>query len=416
MQRAAAVIINHRRRIRVQARFFVVSCCLAAAVHAADEPRILTPNPSSFESLSRFTELLDTLQKNYIQPAQIDASQHTAAALRAFVRSLDPEADVLMPDEVAATNASTNGAADTGLRVAMRGDYPTIISPRDDSPAQDAGLLAGEQIVAIDKLPLFHVRRFEVEQLLRGPADSRVTLRVLDPTTGVIRDLRLIRAAPSSSSSVVLKFLDKGIAYCRVPEFTLPVVENLRTAMARAKKERALGVILDLRNNAGGAFEAAQVAASMFLPKDANIVALEYAHPSQRATFVSNEGEKFTMPLAVLVNGGTAGEAEMFAAALQDNKRARLVGSRTFGRGLLLASVALSNGSVLSVPTAYYMRPSREMFQGTGLMPDVFADWPRQTERLVERIGFSTFKWPGHRTQVLATDLPLAKALSLLSK
>jgi carboxyl-terminal processing protease len=416
MQRAAAVIMNHRRRICIHAISFVVFCWLAIAAQTADAPRILTPDSSSFESLSRFTELLDALQKNYLQPARIDGGQHTAAALRAFVRSLDPEADLLTPDEVAATNASASAMADTGLRFALSGDYPTVISPRDDSPAQDAGVLAGEQIVAIDKTPLLYARRIVVEELLRGPVNSRVTLRVLDPTTSAIRDLRLLRAAPTSSSSVALKFLDNGVAYCRVPEFTLAVVENLRAAMARAKKERASGVILDLRNNAGGAFEAAQVAASMFLPKDANIVALEYAHSSQHATFVSNEGGKFTMPLVILVNAGTAAEAEMFAAALHDNKRARIVGSRTFGRGFLVASIALSDGSVLSLPTAYYMPPSREIFQGTGLMPDVFVDLPRQTERLIERIGFNTFKWPSHRTQVLGTDLPLARALSLLSK
>jgi carboxyl-terminal processing protease len=416
MRRAAAVITNHRFGIRVHSRSFVVFCWLALAAHATDEPRILTPNSSSFESLSRFTELLDTLQKNYVQPSRIDTGQHTTAALRAFVRSIDPEADLLTPDEVATTNASTNAAADTGLRFALRGDYPTIISPRDDSPAQDAGVLPGEQIVAVDKMPLFQARRTTVERLLRGPANSRVMLRVLDPTTSAIRDLRLSRAAPSPSASVSLKFLDKGVAYCRVPEFTLAVVENLRAAMARAKSERASGVILDLRNNPGGAFEAAQVAASMFLPKDANIVALEYAHPSQRAAFVSDEGKKFTMPLALLVNAGTAGEAEMFTAALQDNRRARIVGGKTFGRGFLIAPVALSDGSMLSVPTAYYMRPSQEMFYGTGLMPDVVVDLPRQTERLIERIGFSTFEWPSHRTQVLGTDLALAKALSLLAK
>ena len=402
--------------IRVQSCLFVVCCWLSVGIQAADEPRVLTPSPSSFESLSRFTGLLDALQRNYVQPSRIDAGQNTTAALRAFIRSVDPEADLLTPDEAAATNAFANGSADIGLRFILRGDYPTIISPRDDSPAQDAGLLAGEQIVAIDKTSLFQARRFDVEQLLHGPPNSRVTLRVLDPATSAIRDLHLLRARPGASSSVTLKFLDKHIAYCRVPEFTVPVVESLRAAMVQSKDEGMASVILDLRNNAGGAFEAAQVAASMFLPKEAPIVALEYAHPSQRATFVSDEGKKFIMPLAVLVNAGTAGEAELFAAALQDNKRARLVGGKTFGRGFLVASATLADGSVLTMPTAYYKRPSQEMFQGSGLIPDVFIDLPRQNERLIERIGFSTFQWPSHRTQVQATDLPLAKAMFLLTR
>lgn len=396
----------------------LLSCLLLlpAGSRAADQPQILTPNASSFESLSRFIEVLEALQKNYAQPSRIDISQHTLVALRAFVRSVDPEADLLAPNELASTDISSDASGNIGLSFAIREDYPIVIAPRDDSPAQDAGLLAGERLIAVNGTPTLHARRVEVERLLRGPANSPVTLRVLDPTTSTVRDVQLLRAVPNASPGVALKFLDKGVAYCRVPEFSVAAVEQLHAAMVRAKSERASSVILDLRNNAGGAFEAAQVAASIFLPKDANIVALEYANPNQRTTFVSDQNKKFTAPVVVLVNGGTAGEAEVFAAALQDNKRAQLVGSKTFGRGFLVAPVALGDGFVLSVPTAYYLRPSKQSLQGVGLKPDLVVDLPRDTERLLDRLGFSTFDWAHHKTQVLRTDLPLAKALSLLGK
>ncbi len=413
--------------MRVHSCPFVVFCfimSLAAAMRAADQPRseqdqprVLAPdNPSAFESLSRFTEVIEALQKKYVEPARIGSSGRTTVALRAFIRSVDPEADLFARDEAAATDASANVTADIGLRFAMRGDYPTVISPRDDSPAQDAGLLHGEQLIAIDNAPMLHARRIEVEQLLRGPVNSSVTLCVLDPTTSIVRDVRLQRAAPNASPAVVVKFLNRRIAYCRVPEFGHAAIEALHTAMARAKEERASGVILDLRNNAGGAFEAMQVAASLFLPPGAPIVALDYADPSQRTTFVSDQSGKFIVPLVLLVNGGTAAEAEIFAAALHDNKRAQLVGSKTFGRGFLATSFTLGDGSVLSVPTAYYLRPSKQILHGTGLTPDIVVDLPRETERLLARLGFGTFNWANDRTAVLAVDLPLAKALSLLAK
>lgn len=396
----------------------LLSCLLllAAGARAADQPQILTPNASSFESLSRFTEVLEALQKNYAQPSRIDISQNTIVALRAFVRSVDPEADLLAPGELASTNLSSDVSGNIGLSFAIREDYPVVIAPRDDSPAQDAGLLAGERLIAVNGAPTLHARRIEVERLLRGPANSPVTLRMFDPTTGTVRDVQLLRAVLNASPGVALKFLDKGVAYCRIPEFTVTAVEQLHAAMARAKSERASNVILDLRNNPGGAFEAAQVAASIFLPKDANIVALEYANPSQRTTFVSDQNKKFTAPVVVLVNGGTAGEAEVFAAALQDNKRAQLVGSKTFGRGFLIATVALGDGFVLSVPTAFYLRPSKQRLQGVGVKPDLVVDLSRDAERLLDRLGFSTFDWAHHKTQVLRTDLPLAQALSLLTK
>jgi carboxyl-terminal processing protease len=158
------------------------------------------------------------------------------------------------------------------------------------------------------------------------------------------------------------------------------------------------------------------VAASFFLVKGAEIVALEYGSPGLHTTFVSDENLKVTTPLVLLVNGGTAAEAEVFAAALQDNHRARIVGTQTFGRGFLTASTALADGSVLVTPTAYYMRPSKQILQEKGLTPDVIVELPRETERSLARAGFGTFDWKTDRREVLATDLPLAKAMSLLAK
>jgi carboxyl-terminal processing protease len=420
---ATATKVGGRRCRPVHAYAFAVFWIVLSAAGlapAADQPspesdqtRILTPNASVFDSLSRFTQVLDVLQKNYIQPSRVSTGQHTTVALRAFVRSVDPEADLLTPDEVAATNAGAR--ADIGLSFASRDTYPVILSARDESPAQDAGLLHGEQLIAIDNQPLLHARRIDVQQLLRGPVNSPVTLSVRDPSTGTVRDVHVQRTTRGSSSGVVLKFLNR-VAYCRVPEFSHATVEALHTAMVRAKEERAAGVILDLRNNAGGAFDAMQVAASLFLPANVPVVGLEYPDPSQRTIFVSDQSEKSTVPLVILVNGGTAAEAEMFAAALQDHKRAPVVGSRTFGRGLLTTSIPLSDGSALVLPTAYYLRPSNQIVHGTGVTPDIPVDLPRETEHLLARLGFSTFNWKNDKNAVLKTDLQLARAISLLSK
>ena len=396
----------------------LLSCALflAARVQAADEPRVLTPTPSSFETLSRFTELLEVLQKSYVQPTRVNTARSTTAALRGFVRAIDPEADLLTPEEAAVTNELADTATVVGLDFAIRDDFPTVISPRDGSPAENAGVLGGEQIISISDVPTPHARRIEVDRLLGGPRDFPVNVRVLDPRTRAVRDLRLRRTVPGPAPQTVLRYLDKGVAYFRVPQFTQAAVENLRAAMILAKSERAAGIILDLRNNAGGAFEAAQVAASFFLPKSAEIVALEYGSPGLHTTFVSDENLKVVTPLIVLVNGGTAAEAEVFAAALQDNKRARVVGSQSFGRGFLTASAALSDGSVLVMPTAYYMRPSQQILQDKGLTPDEIVELPRETERSLARAGFGTFDWKNDRREVLAADLPLAKAMSLLAK
>lgn len=395
---------------------FCLIVSLPAGAYAADQAAVLTPPPSSFDTLSRFAELLDTLQRNYVQPARLNAGPHSTTAFRGFVRSVDPEADLLAPEEAASTNETASTAADIGLSFAIRDDFPTVISPRDGSPAESAGLLAGEQILAIGNTPLARARRIDVDRLLRGPSNSPVNLRVLDPGVGTVRNLRLQRTTQGSAPAPALRFLDRGIAYYRVPDFTLASVENFRAAMTLAKSERAPGIILDLRNNPGGAFEAAQIAASFFLPMGTEVVSLDYANPALRTTFVSDESMRVTAPLILLVNGGTAAEAEVFAAALQDNKRARIVGSGSFGRGFLATSIRLPDSSVLLLPTAYYMRPSKQVLQDKGLTPDVIVELPREAERLLARSGFGNFDWKNNKSEVLATDRPLAKALSLLSK
>jgi carboxyl-terminal processing protease len=400
-------------------RVLVVFCAmatLARAAHAGDEPHVLTPPPSSFETLSRFTELLEVLQKTYTQPTRINTARSTTAALRGFVRSIDPEADLLTPEEAAVTNELADTAAVVGLNFAIRDDFPTIISPRDGSPAENAGVLGGEKIIAISDVPTPHARRIEVDRLLGGPRDFPVNLRVLDPRTGIVRDLHLRRTIPGPAPQTVLRYLDKNVAYYRLPQFTQDTVESFRAAMILAKSKGTAAIILDLRNNAGGAFEAAQVAASFFLPKSTEIVALEYGSPGLHTDFVSDESLKITTPLVLLVNGGTAAEAEVFAAALQDNNRARLVGTPTFGCGFLTASTRLSDGSVLVIPTAYYRRPSKQILQDKGLTPDVIVELPRETERSLARAGFGTFDWKTDHNEVLTTDLPLAKALSLLAR
>ena len=407
---------NRVARARRAASLLLCALLLTVDIYAADEPRILTPNPSSFETLSRFTALLEALQKHYVQPARINTDWYTTVALRAFVRSIDPEADLLTPEEALSTNAFANTAADIGLSFAIRDDFPTVISARDGSPAESAGLLAGEQIIAIGNIPTAHARRLEVDQLLRGPANFPISLRVADPHTGAIRDLQLPRTAQGNPRTAALRFLDQGVAYFRVSQFTRATIDNFRVAMILAKGERSPGIILDLRNNPGGTFEAADIAASFFLPQGTEVVRLDYADPTLRTGFFTEESLNVTAPLVLLVNGGTAAEAEVFAAALQDNKRARIVGSQTFGRGFLTASTRLSDGSVLVMPTAYYMRPSKQILQDNGLTPDVAVGLSRETERSLARSGFGSFDWKTDKREVLAADLPLAKALSLLAK
>jgi carboxyl-terminal processing protease len=396
------------------AAFCLASCSLALA---AEQPGIVTPSPGVRNVFAEFVNVLETLEKQYIDPAQLASNRHSTVALREFVRSLDPEADLFTREEAAVANAPLpEGECDLGVSLTLSNDHPLVVSPRDGSAAQRAGLLAGDQISAIDGQPTARMRLFEVTNRLRGQRSSKVSLRVLDPGAADPRPLVIERTAPSTPRPALLKSLGNNIVYYRLSRFSVPEVEQLRAETMRAQARRAGGLILDLRNNAGGTFDATMGAARLFLRDKSTIVFLQYNLPELRTTFVSDAGEKITIPMVLLVNAGTAAEAEIFAAALRDNRRARLVGSQTFGRGWLYSQFALPDGSVLSIPNAQYVPLSRRPFQSVGLTPDIVVDVPRETERALSIAGYGTFDGVNDRAKVLKDDPVLARALELLSK
>ena len=350
---------------------------LALAIPArAEEP--VTPPPGTADVFRRFANILDVLQKQYVDSAQIRLDDSATVAFRAFVRSLDPEADLLTSEEYA---AAKNPALSPPVSTARRDGRTIVVAPRDGTAAQTAGIFAGDEVIQSTG-SVFIVRELE---------SQRVTIVSNDQVV----------AGP-----VAIRTLQPGIVYCRLAEITDAGAKGLREQLLPGKKGQRL--ILDLRNNPGGSFDAALQCARLFLPADARIVALDYAQPGQRVGFVSDSSPKFTGPIALLINGGTAAEAEILAAALRDNGRALLVGSQTFGRGGHYELFALQDGSALKIPTSRYLTPSKQTFQGTGLTPDFPVEVPHDAERSLARAGFGA----ANKTN----DAALARAVQLLSR
>ncbi len=285
-------------------KHLVLLLWLALVIPARAEESV-TPLPGAADTFRQLANILDALQKHYIAPDQVRLNEHATLAFREFVRSLDPEADLLTPEQFVAT---------------------------------------------------------------KQPAPLPVT-----------SPIQVTNLAPS-------------IAYCRLAEITSAGAKELRGQLLPGRKGHRL--ILDLRNNAGGSFDAALQYARLFLLADTRIVALDFARPEQRVGFVSDGTPKFSAPVALLVNGGTAAEAEILAAALRDNGRSVLVGGRTAGRGLHYEIVALADGFGLKIPVSRYLPPSKRSFHGTGLTPDEIID----------------------TNTVQKTDLALARALEILKR
>lgn len=398
--------------------------CIAAAVTVTmtgfggdDNPNVLTPSAETRDAFRLFADFLDTLQKHYIDPGKIQTNQHIREALRTFVRSLDPEADYLNPEQAAEVKtAPDKNVGEIGLVIAIRDGVPTVVTPLDGSSSQRAGLLGGKQLIAVNGQSTAHATLAGIATKLRGPVGSRAVLTLHDPVTQTQRVLIIERAAPSPPPVPKLKFLVNGIAYLRLSNFSTDSIEQLISQVRRAESEHARALIIDLRNNPGGQFDSLTRAGRLFVPANHEIVTLAFADEKHRLRIAGDDSRKFGAPIVLLVNGSTAAEAEIFAAALRDNQRARLVGAQTFGRGRQISLFALPDGSAALLPTAVFLPPSGTPFEGIGLTPDVLVALPSDVERSLATAGFGTFDWVNDKPQVLATDLQLARALELLSK
>jgi carboxyl-terminal processing protease len=388
------------------------------SVHAA-EPGVLNLGGSPYDLIRRFASTLEVIGRNYVEPGQINAPKHSVAALRAYVRSLDPDADLLTAEEVMALRQPNPAvSAEPGIALALREGKVTVVCPLEGSPAQNAGLIGGEGILSINGQSTREKRLSEVVMQMRGPAGSSLVLEVGDAVGKELRIVKVERTELKPRPVCPAKFLGDGVAYLRLPEFATATMEPFLAELKRVQAQKPRGLVLDLRNNQGGMFDAMMIVADALLPAKAEVTQFEYPDSKREARFVSGGSVvvRPTVAVVVLVNGGTAGTAEILAAALRDNKRAHLVGSTTFGHGRLVSPFPLEDGNRVLLPTAYYRTPSGKRFHGVGVAPDEVVTLAREEERRLSTAGYGTFNWVDDREAVLKSDLQLARAFALLQK
>ena len=318
----------------------------------------------TYQQLRIFQDVVGLIVNNYVEDA--DLSRVTSGAMRGLAEALDPDSAYLTPAEVAALES---GAAlprgETGLEV-TRQYYLRVVAARDGSPAARAGLRPGDLIRIIDDLPTRDMSAFEGRRRLLGEPGSKVTLTVIrnsqvDPH--VVELTREILDGPGVSSRMEAT----GIGYVRVAGFARQSAAQIGTQAAALTRSGAGSLIIDLRGTATGEYEEAISAARLFV--GAGTLAVRQARGQENQTTEARPGAAVTVPVALLTDIGTSGPAEVFAAALQSNDRADLVGSQTIGRVTMQKLVKLSDGSGLWLTGSRYLLPSGEPL--LGLSPDV---------------------------------------------
>jgi carboxyl-terminal processing protease len=327
----------------------------------------------AYEHLRVFEDVVSLVTQNYVEPVNVDKVM--SGAMRGLADGLDADSAYLTPEQVRTFEAERGGPGGTTGIELTRGYYLRVVSARDGSPAARAGLRTGDYIRAINGAPTRNLSALEGMRLLRGPVGSKITLTILRGSATDPRDIPLVREAPPAAD-VTAKVQTPGIGYVRVAAFTAGAAGRLEAAVTQLAKGGASSVIVDLRDTAEGRLEEGIAAARPFVPAGKTLSQRETKAGKENAvTTTANDG-KVTTPIVLLSTNGTSGAAELFAAALLDNKRATLVGEHTLGRAGVQKLVKLPDGSALYMTYARYLGPSGTSIHGTGLTPTIDVEQP----------------------------------------
>jgi carboxyl-terminal processing protease len=348
-------------------------------------PQATTNQSGVYEELNLFGEAFERIRQDAVEPVTDGHLIETAIA--GMLAGLDPQSVYLNETEYKALQAQQKEeTGSTGLVVTLDSSQLKVVSPRDGSPAAEAGIKPGETIFSIDKEPVFDLTLTEVEQKLRGPAGSEVTLMMRNGTDAPseVKVKRAVGKLPTVASHVE----GSNIGYIRLAGFDDRTQAALQAAAQDLQQAgvKPIGYILDLRNNPGGNFDVAVAAADDFLDKG-DITIVKSRKPGAEKHIAATPGDIASgLPIVALVNGGTAREAELVASALQDNHRAILVGSKTFGESSIQSILPLDGNGAVMLTTARFETPSGQPIQGKGLDPDLTVA-PLKLERLASGFG-----------------------------
>ncbi len=324
----------------------------------------------TYKQLELFANVLSLLQENYVE--KVNTKELVEGAINGMLLSLDPHSSYLKPENFQDLKDETQGSfTGIGIEITMRDGILTIVSPIEGTPAYQAGLKAKDMIIKIDGEPTKEMTPMDAVKMLRGPKGTKVTISVHREGWTSLKDFTIVRDT-IPIQSVKSYFLEPGLAYTRITNFQSQTTADYKKALKEMKATHPIkGLILDLRNNPGGLLNQAVSIADIFIDHGL-IVYTKGRTDEQNMTFKAhnNDGEN-NYPLIVLVNEGSASASEIVAGALQDHKRAIIVGTQTFGKGSVQTIIPLPDGAGLRLTTARYYTPSGRSIQEKGITPDV---------------------------------------------
>ncbi|MDH4215649.1 MAG: S41 family peptidase [Gallionella sp.] len=368
---------------------------IAISLHIAaiaDKDTVATTLP--VEELRAFSEVFGRIKSDYVEP--VSDKKLITEAITGMLNGLDPHSAYLDAEAFKELQVGTHGEfGGLGLEVGMEDGLVKVISPIEDTPAFHAGIKSGDLIIKLDDTLVKGLSLNDAVKRMRGKPGSKIVLTIVRKDAPKPLTITLVRAV-IKVQSVKSKLLDSGYGFVRVTQFQEQTSENLATALenlVKQNKEPLNGLVLDLRNDPGGLLTGAVGVSAAFLAKDALVVYTEgrssdakmrltaspanYLRGHGQTDYITKIPESIkTVPLVVLVNSGSASASEIVAGALQDHKRAVIMGTQTFGKGSVQTILPLGNNTAIKLTTARYYTPGGRSIQAKGIVPDILVEDP----------------------------------------
>jgi carboxyl-terminal processing protease len=380
-------MLKSGRSKRIAFGFIVVVIALVTFIGISTQRRCDAQGGKEYEYIGLFTDVMTIVKKSYVE--EVDSKKLIYGAINGMLAALDPHSSFMSPETYKDMKVETKGAfGGLGIEISMKDGILTVISPIEDTPAQRAGIKAGDQIFKIDERFTKDMTITDSVKRMRGTKGSKIVLTIMREGFERPKEFTLIRDI-IQVKSVKSRMLENGYGYVRIAQFQERSDEDMAKALKLLVEENKgkplSGLVLDLRNDPGGLLDQAVRVSDHFVENGKLIVYTEGRDKESRMQFnASSRAKEPGYPIVVLINGGSASASEIVAGALQDHQRAVVIGTQSFGKGSVQTIIPLSDESGLRLTTARYYTPKGRSIQAKGITPDIVVEqmeMPKQSPR-----------------------------------
>jgi len=356
--------------MQINKKKFLLASLIILLVGVLIGQGLVQAKSDAYEELKAFTQALELVRRSYVENP--DTKELVQGAIRGMISSLDPHSSYMTERQFKEMNMDIKGEfTGVGIQIGVKNQQLMVIAPIEDTPGFRAGLAAGDKILKINDEWTKDMAIDQAVDKMRGPRGTPVRLLIIRDGWDKPREFKIVRDV-IRVQSVKSKMLDNEIGYVKIIQFQGQTAEELEKALKDLDAKGAKKLVLDLRNDPGGLLDASVDVSGKFLPKKKLVVYLQGRQSSERKDFLTSDGgAPRDYPMVVLVNTGSASASEIVAGALQDSKRAVILGTQTFGKGSVQTVFPLEGGGGIRLTTAKYYTPSGRSIQNVGITPDI---------------------------------------------